>query len=45
MLWLAGLMAVSVFVLLTPYVLLDFASFETYFSAQVANWSGVAVGI
>ena len=30
-------MAVSVFVLLTPYVLLDFASFETYFSAQVAQ--------
>jgi tetratricopeptide (TPR) repeat protein len=35
--WLAGLVSAGVFVVLSPYILLDFSSFETYFSAQVGQ--------
>lgn len=36
-LWLAGLAAAGVFVMLSPYIILDFNSFATYFSAQVGQ--------
>ena len=36
-LWLAGLTAASIFVSLSPYVILDFDSFATHFSAQVGQ--------